>query len=141
VFTVSLMLKTVEVLSSTDSCEKAHFFFNKNLPPAVSSGFSRDDASKFIPGYMNKGILESDPFITIDTSGVGLFMKMALQNALPVNPDLDVGVCGEHGGDPKSVHFFHDIGVNYVSCSPFRVPIARIAAGQAAIRSNFKNEH
>jgi len=64
-----------------------------------------------------------------------------LQNALPVNPDLDVGVCGEHGGDPKSVHFFHDIGVNYVSCSPFRVPIARIAAGQAAIRSNFKNEH
>lgn len=62
-------------------------------------------------------------------------MKMALQNALPVNPKIDVGICGEHGGDPKSVHFFHDIGVNYVSCSPFRVPIARIAAGQAAIRS------
>jgi pyruvate,orthophosphate dikinase len=65
-------------------------------------------------------------------------MKMSLQNARPVNPDLDVGVCGEHGGDPKSVHFFHEIGVNYVSCSPFRVPIARIAAGQAAIRSTFQ---
>jgi len=143
-YKVGTMIELPRACARADDIAKAgadFFSFGSNDLTQSVYGFSRDDASKFIPGYMNKGILESDPFITIDTSGVGLFMKMALQNALPVNPDLDVGVCGEHGGDPKSVHFFHDIGVNYVSCSPFRVPIARIAAGQAAIRSNFKNEH
>lgn len=96
-------------------------------------GFSRDDVGKFIPSYITKGLLDVDPFVTIDRDGVGTFMKMTLDKARPVNPDLDIGICGEHGGDPTSIQFFHDIGLHYVSCSPFRVPIARIAAGQAAI--------
>jgi len=89
---------------------------------------------KFVPSYISKGVLEVDPFVTIDRAGVGSFIQMALDKALPVNPELNIGICGEHGGDPKSVQFFHELGLDYVSCSPYRVPIARIAAGQAAVK-------
>lgn len=93
---------------------------------------------EFVPTYLNKGLLDVDPFVSIDKVGVGTFMKMALDKALPVNPNIEVGICGEHGGDPKSIQFFHSIGLDYVSCSPFRVPIARIASGQAAVKDLMK---
>jgi pyruvate,orthophosphate dikinase len=95
-------------------------------------GFSRDDASRFIPTYMEKGILMHDPFVTVDEVGVGELVEIAVDKSQEVQPGIKFGVCGEHGGDPKSVRFWHSIGCGYVSCSPFRVPIARIAAGQAA---------
>jgi pyruvate,orthophosphate dikinase len=99
----------------------------------MTLGFSRDDAGKFLPDYLKKGMYEHDPFQTIDQKGVGLLVDMAVKKGRSVRPDIEVGVCGEHGGDPASVEFFHRTGLDYVSCSPFRVPIARLAAAQAAI--------
>jgi pyruvate,orthophosphate dikinase len=99
----------------------------------MAMGFSRDDAGKFLPEYLKKGMYEHDPFRSIDQKGVGLLVEMAVQKGKSVRPDIEVGVCGEHGGDPASVAFFHRAGLDYVSCSPFRVPIARLAAAQAAI--------
>jgi pyruvate,orthophosphate dikinase len=116
------------------------FSFGSNDLTQTVYGFSRDDMREFIPSYISEGVLEVDPFVTIDKDGVGTFMKMTLEKALPVNPDLSIGICGEHGGDPTSIQFFHDIGLDYVSCSPFRVPIARIAAGQAAIKDSVKKD-
>jgi len=116
------------------------FSFGSNDLTQSVYGFSRDDMGKFVPTYISKGVLEVDPFVTIDRDGVGTFMKMTLDKALPVNPNLNIGICGEHGGDPKSIQFFNEIGLDYVSCSPFRVPIARIAAGQAAIKSSMEKE-
>lgn len=95
-------------------------------------GFSRDDSGRFIPTYLEKGVLTADPFITVDVNGVGELVEIAVDKAREVKPQLSFGVCGEHGGEAKSVRFWHNIGLDYVSCSPFRVPIARIAAGQAA---------
>jgi len=109
--------------------------FGTNDLTQSTFGFSRDDMGKFVPSYLSKGVLEVDPFVTIDQRGVGQLIQMTLEKALPVNPNLNIGICGEHGGDPKSVEFFHKLGLDYVSCSPYRVPIARIAAGQAAIKS------
>jgi pyruvate,orthophosphate dikinase len=99
----------------------------------MTMGFSRDDAGKFLPTYLKRGLYEHDPFRSIDQKGVGLLVEMAVQKGRSVRPDIEVGVCGEHGGDPASVAFFHRAGLNYVSCSPYRVPIARLAAAQAAI--------
>ena len=99
----------------------------------MTLGFSRDDAGKFLPGYLKSGIYEHDPFRSIDQKGVGVLVQMAVEKGRSVRPDIEVGVCGEHGGDPASVAFFHRAGLNYVSCSPYRVPIARLAAAQAAI--------
>ena len=93
----------------------------------------RDDAGKFLNAYYDKKIFESDPFAKLDQTGVGKLMETAIKLGKPVNPKLHVGICGEHGGDPSSVEFCHKIGLDYVSCSPFRVPIARLAAAQAAI--------
>jgi pyruvate,orthophosphate dikinase len=101
----------------------------------MTFGFSRDDAGKFLVPYVEKKILPSDPFETLDQVGVGQLMRFAVEKAKPVRPDIKLGICGEHGGDPESVKFCHRIGLNYVSCSPFRVPIARLAAAQAAIGS------
>jgi pyruvate, orthophosphate dikinase len=113
---------------------QAEFFsFGTNDLTQMTMGFSRDDAGKFLPDYMKKGIYEHDPFRSIDQKGVGLLVAMAVEKGRSVRPDIEVGVCGEHGGDPASVAFFHRAGLDYVSCSPFRVPIARLAAAQAAI--------
>ena len=99
----------------------------------VTLGFSRDDTGKFLPEYLKRGIYERDPFRSIDQKGVGLLVEMAVKKGREVRPDIEVGICGEHGGDPTSIGFFHRAGLDYVSCSPFRVPIARLAAAQAAI--------
>ena len=100
----------------------------------MTFGFSRDDAGKFLNAYYDAKIYESDPFAKVDQKGVGKLMKMAIDLGRPVNPKLHIGVCGEHGGDPSSVEFFNKIGLDYVSCSPFRVPIARLAAAQSTIK-------
>ncbi len=114
--------------------ELATFFsFGTNDLTQMTFGYSRDDAGKFLLPYVEKKILPSDPFDTIDQEGVGKLMKMAVDSAKAVRPDIKLGICGEHGGEPESVKFCHKLGLNYVSCSPFRVPIARLAAAQAAI--------
>jgi len=100
----------------------------------MSMGFSRDDAGKFLGPYVEKGILPKDPFVTIDQSGVGELVRIGIEKGRSVRENLKVGVCGEHGGDPDSIDFFHRAELDYVSCSPFRVPIARLAAAQATIR-------
>ena len=105
----------------------------------MTFGFSRDDAEgKFIPVYLNKEILERNPFETLDQDGVGKLMKIAVKLGRETRPDLKIGICGEHGGEPKSVEFFHRIGLDYVSCSPFRIPVARISAAQAVIKEKNK---
>ncbi len=99
----------------------------------MTFGFSRDDAGKFLDAYYQTKILESDPFVRLDQTGTGKLVEMAVRLGREAAPDLKIGVCGEHGGDPSSVEFFHRTGLDYVSCSPFRVPIARLAAAQAAL--------
>ena len=121
-------------LTADDIAKEADFFcFGTNDLTQMTYGFSRDDAGKFLDAYYDAKIFENDPFAKLDQVGVGKLMKMAITLGKPVNPNLHVGICGEHGGDPTSVEFCHNIGLDYVSCSPFRVPIARLAAAQAAI--------
>lgn len=114
--------------------EADFFSFGTNDLTQMTFGYSRDDAGSFLPIYINKGILKNDPFQVLDQDGVGLLVKMGTEKGRSAKPDLKVGICGEHGGEPSSVEFCHNVGMNYVSCSPFRVPIARLAAAQAAIR-------
>ncbi|MBN2744059.1 MAG: pyruvate, phosphate dikinase [Marinilabiliaceae bacterium] len=115
--------------------EVAEFFsFGTNDLTQMTFGYSRDDAAKFLPVYLSKGILKNDPFQILDQEGVGQLVKMGIERGRSKRPNLKVGICGEHGGEPSSVEFCHRVGMNYVSCSPFRVPIARLAAAQAAIR-------
>jgi pyruvate,orthophosphate dikinase len=115
--------------------QHAEFFsFGTNDLTQMAFGYSRDDAGKFLPIYIEKGLLKNDPFQTLDQEGVGQLVEMGTSRGRSTNPDLKVGICGEHGGDPESVEFCHRVGMDYVSCSPFRVPIARLAAAQAAIR-------
>ena len=115
--------------------ESAQFFsFGTNDLSQMTFGFSRDDAGKFLNAYYDAKIYESDPFARLDTNGVGKLMELAVDLGKKVRPDLHCGICGEHGGDPSSIEFCHQIGLDYVSCSPFRVPIARLAAAQAAIK-------
>ena len=121
-------------LTAGDIAKQAEFFcFGTNDLTQMTFGFSRDDAGKFLNAYYDKKIFESDPFARLDTTGVGQLMEMAVKNGKATRPSLHCGICGEHGGDPTSVEFCHKIGLDYVSCSPFRVPIARLAAAQAAI--------
>ena len=121
-------------LTADDIAKEADFFcFGTNDLTQMTYGFSRDDAGKFLDAYYDAKIFENDPFAKLDQVGVGKLMKMAIELGKPVNPKLHVGICGEHGGDPSSVEFCNSIGLDYVSCSPFRVPIARLAAAQAAI--------
>ncbi|MCI5700371.1 MAG: pyruvate, phosphate dikinase [Lachnospiraceae bacterium] len=121
-------------LTADEIAKEADFFcFGTNDLTQMTYGFSRDDAGKFLGGYYNAKIFENDPFAKLDQTGVGKLMDMAIKLGKPVNPNLHIGICGEHGGDPSSVEFCHKIGLDYVSCSPFRVPIARLAAAQAAI--------
>ena len=121
-------------LTADEIAKEADFFcFGTNDLTQMTYGFSRDDAGKFLNAYYDKKIFENDPFAKLDQTGVGKLMETAIKLGKPVNPKLHVGICGEHGGDPSSVEFCHKIGLDYVSCSPFRVPIARLAAAQAAI--------
>jgi len=121
-------------LCADEIAREADFFsFGTNDLTQMTFGYSRDDANKFLPYYVQKGILPDDPFATLDLKGVGQLMEMAVKKGRGLKKDLKIGICGEHGGDPKSIRFAHQIGLDYVSCSPYRVPIARLAAAQAAI--------
>ena len=123
-------------LTADDIAKEAEFFcFGTNDLTQMTFGFSRDDAGKFLPAYYENKIYESDPFSRLDTVGVGKLMKMAVELGRTTRPELHCGICGEHGGDPSSIEFCHEIGLDYVSCSPFRVPIARLAAAQANIKN------
>ena len=126
-------------LTADEIATEADFFcFGTNDLTQMTFGFSRDDAGKFLNAYYDNKIFENDPFAKLDQTGVGKLMETAIKLGKPVNPNLHVGICGEHGGDPSSVEFCHKIGLDYVSCSPFRVPIARLAAAQAAIAEQAK---
>jgi pyruvate,orthophosphate dikinase len=121
-------------LTANKMAEAAEFFsFGTNDLTQMGFGFSRDDIGAFMPDYIAKKILAADPFQTIDQEGVGELIRMGIERGRATRPKLKVGICGEHGGDPASIHFCHNVGMNYVSCSPFRVPIARLAAAQAAV--------
>ncbi len=123
-------------LTADEIAKEAEFFsFGTNDLTQMTFGFSRDDAGKFLGAYYDKKIYESDPFARLDQTGVGKLVKMACELGRATRPDIKLGICGEHGGDPSSVEFCHKVGLSYVSCSPFRVPIARLAAAQAAIRN------
>ena len=136
-YEVGTMIEIPRAALTADAiAEEAEFFcFGTNDLTQMTFGFSRDDAGKFLPAYYAAKIYESDPFARLDTTGVGQLMQMAVEKGRKTRPTLHCGICGEHGGDPSSIEFCHDIGLDYVSCSPFRVPIARLAAAQANIRS------
>lgn len=137
---IGTMIELPRAAITADEIAKyADFFsFGTNDLTQTAFGFSRDDAGKFIREYVDKKILPGDPFISIDQAGVGKLMKIGVELGRKVNPKLDIGICGEHGGEAKSVIFCHDIGLNYVSCSPYRVPIARLAAAQAVLADENK---
>ena len=126
-------------LTADEIAKEADFFsFGTNDLTQMTFGFSRDDAGKFLGAYYDKKIYENDPFAKLDQKGVGKLVKMAATLGREANPDIHLGICGEHGGDPSSVEFCHNVGLDYVSCSPYRVPIARLAAAQAAIKAHQK---
>ena len=135
-FLVGTMIEIPRAALTADLvAEHAEFFsFGTNDLTQMTFGYSRDDAGKFLPIYIEKGLLKNDPFQTLDQEGVGQLVEMGTAKGRATRPDLKVGICGEHGGDPESVEFCHRVGMNYVSCSPFRVPIARLAAAQANLR-------
>ena len=127
-------------LTADDIAKEAEFFsFGTNDLTQMTFGFSRDDAGKFLGSYYENKIYEQDPFARLDQVGVGKLVEMAVEKGKTTRPDIKLGICGEHGGDPSSVEFFHKVGLTYVSCSPFRVPIARLAAAQAAIKNKIQN--
>ncbi len=113
--------------------EAQFFSFGTNDLTQMTYGFSRDDIGKFLRVYQDKKILDKDPFTTLDIEGVGPVIKTAAELGRRTRPDIKLGVCGEHGGDPSSIHFFEKVGLDYISCSPYRVPVARLAAAQAAL--------
>ena len=137
-YKVGTMIELPRAALIADSlAEEAEFFsFGTNDLTQLTYGFSRDDASKFLNDYFDKKIFEQDPFQSIDEEGVGELIKSAVYLGRKTRPNISLGICGEHGGDPKSIDFCHRVGLDYVSCSPYRVPIARLAAAQAKIREN-----
>jgi pyruvate,orthophosphate dikinase len=123
-------------LTADEIASVADFFsFGTNDLTQMTYGFSRDDAVKFLPFYFERGLLDTDPFVSIDERGVGQLIQMTVEKGRSVKPDLKIGICGEQGGEPASVAFCHRSGLNYVSCSPFRVPVARLSAAHAEIQS------
>ena len=123
-------------LLAGDIAEGAEFFsFGTNDLTQTTFGLSRDDTAGLLKEYARRGIFETDPFVSIDVDGVGELVKIATERGRATRPDIKLGICGEHGGDPASVHFCAEIGLDYVSCSPYRVPIARLAAAQAAMKA------
>ncbi|AIY84760.1 pyruvate, phosphate dikinase [Clostridium baratii str. Sullivan] len=137
-YTVGTMIEIPRAALTADEIAKeAEFFsFGTNDLTQMTFGFSRDDAAKFLSSYYDNGIYEQDPFAKLDQTGVGQLVKMAAEKGKSTRPNIKLGICGEHGGDPSSVEFCHNIGLNYVSCSPFRVPLARLAAAQAQVKNN-----
>ena len=126
-------------LTADELAGTAEFFsYGTNDLTQMGFGFSRDDIGGFLPDYLNKGILPVDPFQSIDVRGIGQLIEMGIQKGRSVRANLKVGICGEHGGDPASIEFCHKVGMNYVSCSPYRVPIARLAAAQAVLKDKGK---
>jgi pyruvate,orthophosphate dikinase len=124
-------------LTAEGIAKEADFFsFGTNDLTQMTMGFSRDDAGKFLPDYLDRGILKNDPFQILDQHGVGLLVEMGVLKGRSTKPNLKIGICGEHGGEPSSVEFCDGVGLDYVSCSPFRVPIARLAAAQANVKKN-----
>jgi pyruvate,orthophosphate dikinase len=122
-------------LFADEIAREADFFsFGTNDLTQTSLGLSRDDAGKFLPSYVAQGIYPEDPFVSIDEGGVGELMRIGIEKGRKVKKDLEIGICGEHGGDPRSVTFCHQVGLDYVSCAAFRVPIAKLAAAQAALK-------
>ena len=136
-YTVGTMIEIPRACLTADEIAKeADFFsFGTNDLTQMTFGYSRDDAGKFLGQYMDKGILDKDPFQVLDQKGVGKLIKMATKLSKEVNPIIKLGICGEHGGEPSSVEFCYKMGLDYVSCSPFRVPIARLTAAQAFIKN------
>jgi pyruvate,orthophosphate dikinase len=123
-------------LTAGKIAESAEFFsFGTNDLTQTTLGLSRDDAGRFLPSYIDRGILADDPFQILDTEGVGRLVRMAVEDGRQVRPNIKLGICGEHGGEPRSIAFCHSLGLDYVSCSPFRVPIARLAAAHAALEA------
>ena len=128
-------------LVANEIANEAEFFsFGTNDLTQMTLGYSRDDAAKFIPHYLEEGILKEDPFQTLDINGVGQLVHMGTELGRASNPNLKIGICGEHGGDPRSIEFCYELGMNYVSCSPYRVPIAHLAIAQAVIKNNQKSK-
>ncbi|MEO8905214.1 MAG: putative PEP-binding protein, partial [Polyangiaceae bacterium] len=122
--------------------QQAEFFsFGTNDLTQTTLGLSRDDAGSFLPVYVERQLLPEDPFVTLDIAGVGELMRIAVEKGRVARSEISIGVCGEHGGDPRSIEFCEQLGLNYVSCSPFRVPIARVAAAQAALRRTKRYWH
>ena len=123
-------------LTADEIAKEAEFFsFGTNDLTQMTFGFSRDDAARFLADYYDKQIYESDPFARIDETGVGQLVQIAVEKGKKTRPNIKLGICGEHGGDPSSIEFCHNVGLNYVSCSPFRVPVARLAAAQAQVKN------
>jgi len=139
-YTVGTMIELPRAAVTADEiATQADFYsFGTNDLTQTTFGLSRDDAGRFLPYYVEHGILADDPFITIDQSGIGALVKMAVEKGRKTKKDLKMGICGEHGGDPASVEFCYNVGLNYVSCSPFRVPIARLAGAQATLKKKAK---
>jgi pyruvate,orthophosphate dikinase len=135
-YLVGTMIELPRAALTADAiAESADFFsFGTNDLTQTVFGLSRDDAGKFLPTYVEKGILPKDPFVSIDIDGVGAMVEIAAEKGRKVKQDLKLGICGEHGGDPASIAFCEAVGLDYVSCSPYRVPIARLAAAQAALQ-------
>jgi len=142
-YLLGTMIETPRGALVADSIGKqAEFFsFGTNDLTQTTLGVSRDDSGSFLPLYVERGILPEDPFVSLDVEGVGELMRIAVEKGRVARPDISLGVCGEHGGDPKSIDFCEGLGLNYVSCSPFRVPIARVAAAQSALRRTKKHPH
>jgi pyruvate,orthophosphate dikinase len=135
-YKVGTMIEVPRAAITADEIAKdAEFFsFGTNDLTQMTFGFSRDDTARFMVGYLQKGILSDDPFSTLDCEGVGEMMRIAVEKGRRVRKELECGICGEHGGDPRSIVFCHKVGLDYVSCSPYRIPIARLIAAQAAIQ-------
>jgi pyruvate,orthophosphate dikinase len=134
-YKIGTMMETPRAALGADRLapEVEFMSFGTNDLTQMTYGFSRDDAGKFIPKYLEKKLIDADPFVSLDQRAVGRLMEMAVSESRAVKPGIKYGICGEHGGDPRSIRFCHDLGLDYVSCSPFRVPIARIAAAQANV--------
>jgi pyruvate,orthophosphate dikinase len=137
-YKIGTMIEIPRAALTADAvAEYADFFsFGTNDLTQMTYGFSRDDVGVFVPEYVEREILENDPFQVLDQGGVGQLVKMGVEKGRSTKPNLKIGICGEHGGEPRSVKFCYGVGMNYVSCSPFRVPVARLAAAQAAIETD-----
>jgi pyruvate,orthophosphate dikinase len=136
-YKIGTMMETPRAALGADRLAPAVEFmsFGTNDLTQMTYGFSRDDIGRFLPQYLDKQLVESDPFVSLDQRATGRLMEIAVKEGRESKPSIKLGICGEHGGDPRSIQFFHDLGLDYVSCSPFRVPVARIAAAQARVRS------